>query len=963
MLKIFNVSSSNCFVNVLAEKLLKEYKNDQLELANVLILLPNKRACRSLSDAFVRLQGMKPTLLPQMVVVGDIQEEELFLKGLEVENDILSLPPVIEPLERKLLFMRLIISRYKEFGLEKVSLSQACSLAQELGNLIDTASMFGLDWQNLKNLAPEEYAEHWQETLKFLSIVTTYWPEILREKGVVDAGWRKNFLIEKQSEIWLKQKTKQRIIVAGTTAVSPMMKNMVKVVLSLPNGEVWLAGLDKVLDRDAWDKVDESHPQFELKQLLDFLKINRNDVKDILPPLNISREKIISEIMRPAESSDKWLDIDKDIGEKAIKGLKLVECDDQRIEALVVALIIRKLLEEREQTIALVTPDRMLARRVASELQRWDIVIDDSAGVPLAQTSWGIFMRLCIAAIEQQTNKHNVLALMKHKFFVLGKNKKQIESLVERLDKNVWRKGDTDGEAEDLLNLLMVKAEKFANLLSQNRAKLSELLKEHVMFAESIASSDKQQSGGDVLWCAEDGEVGASFVSDWLSKADILGDIETSEYLSLFEAMMSGIVVRKKGNIHQRVRILGPIEARLNHFDYIILGGFNDGVWPVLPVADPWMSRPMKKDFGFDQPEKQIGVLALDLANLLGAKNVWLTRSKMNAGNPTIKSRWWMRLETILLALERQKQEMIDVNMIMLAKSLDEPSSYTKIEAPAPKPPVSARPRKMSASAFEKLLRDPYSVYAEYILSLKPLDDLEKNIDVRDFGNIVHGVLDRFGKEYPTTYPENAEKILLKMLENVLYDLKIANDKKIFWYPKVIKMIQWFINNEKDYRKEVLKVHNEIWGSFSIDNLPAGKFEIYAKADRVDELVGGKVNIIDYKTGRARTVNEVKKGYAPQLPIEALIASKGGFDGINREVEVDRLMYWKLGDKIVNIDEGINDILQATYSHITEVINLFDFESTGYLSRPNPKAVLEYSDYEHLARVKEWSVKDDGEDE
>ena len=214
-----------------------------------------------------------------------------------------------------------------------------------------------------------------------------------------------------------------------------------------------------------------------------------------------------------------------------------------------------------------------------------------------------------------------------------------------------------------------------------------------------------------------------------------------------------------------------------------------------------------------------------------------------------------------------------------------------------------------------------------------------------------------------TTYPENAEKILLKMLENVLYDLKIANDKKIFWYPKVIKMIQWFINNEKDYRKEVLKVHNEIWGSFSIDNLPAGKFEIYAKADRVDELVGGKVNIIDYKTGRARTVNEVKKGYAPQLPIEALIASKGGFDGINREVEVDRLMYWKLGDKIVNIDEGINDILQATYSHITEVINLFDFESTGYLSRPNPKAVLEYSDYEHLARVKEWSVKDDGEDE
>ena len=157
--KIFNVSSSNCFVEILAEKLLNDYQNNILELSKVLILLPNRRAQRSLSDAFVKLNGMTPTLLPQMRAIGDVSEDEIMLSGQNVQNEFVNLPEVIDPKERTMLFMRLIMSRYKDFGLEKVSLSQACSLALELGGLIDTAQMYGLDWSNLKKLAPEEYAE------------------------------------------------------------------------------------------------------------------------------------------------------------------------------------------------------------------------------------------------------------------------------------------------------------------------------------------------------------------------------------------------------------------------------------------------------------------------------------------------------------------------------------------------------------------------------------------------------------------------------------------------------------------------------------------------------------------------------------------------------------------------------------------------------------------------------------
>ncbi|MBR2922792.1 MAG: PD-(D/E)XK nuclease family protein [Alphaproteobacteria bacterium] len=958
--KIFNVSSSNCFVEILAEKLLNDYQNNILELSKVLILLPNRRAQRSLSDAFVKLNGMTPTLLPQMRAIGDVSEDEIMLSGQNVQNEFVNLPEVIDPKERTMLFMRLIMSRYKDFGLEKVSLSQACSLALELGGLIDTAQMYGLDWSNLKNLAPEEYAEHWQETLRFLEIITQYWPSILHERGVIDASERKNKLINIQCSIWQEQKPLQRIIIAGTTAVSPAMKNLVKTVLDLENGEVWLAGLDKELEEESFEIIDETHSQYELKQLLDFLEIKRNEIEDVVESVNRPREKLISEIMRPAISSDKWLELEGVLEKGTFDGIKVVECDDLRLESIAIGIMIRKALEEKEKTIALVTPDRNLARRVACELKRWNIEVDDSAGIPLSLTPWGVFMRLCVTAVLSDVSREKILALMKSKIFTMGKDKSETEDAVTCLDKLLWRNDEKNEQAEKLLADFYEKATKFVKLLKDEKALLKDILTEHILFAESLVC-DNVLSGEENLWKGDDGQIGAGFMADWIAKADVLGEIETKEYLQLFETMMSYIMVRRTRNTHNRVRILGPMEARLNHYDEIILGSFNEGMWPSSPKADPWMSRPMKKDFGFESPEKQIGVLGLDFANLLGAKNVCITRAKTNNDTPTIKSRWLMRLETIIQALKFEQKYLYDNEIAKLAKLLDKESGYYKIEAPCPKPPVSARPRKMSASAFEKLLRDPYGVYAEYILKLKPLEALNKEKDMRDFGNLVHNVLEEFNKAYPSCLPENTADVLIKMVRKAFAKSDMQKEKLSFWVPKAEKMMAWVAKEEESYRHEVEKVNNEVWGSFCIDDLPGGKFEVYARADRIDKLIGGKVNIIDYKTGSARTKNEVKKGYAPQLPIEGLIAERGGFDGVEK-AKVDSLMYWKLGDKKVCVAEDIDDILHKTEAHIREVVNLFDFETTGYLSRPNPKEVPEYSDYEHLARVKEWSVVDEESD-
>jgi inactivated superfamily I helicase len=459
------------------------------------------------------------------------------------------------------------------------------------------------------------------------------------------------------------------------------------------------------------------------------------------------------------------------------------------------------------------------------------------------------------------------------------------------------------------------------------------------------------------LWRGDDGEAAANFIADWYEKAEVLGEIDVKEYLGLWEAMAAGVMVRPKFGMHPRLRILGPIEARLTHFDTIIAGEVNEGVWPQAAASDPWMSRPMKKDFGFPLPEKAIGVSGLDFSLLMGAEEVFLTRAERVQGTPMVKSRWWMRLETVLKALNLSINDFSDVVYRLSAKNFDKPERFEKVNAPAPCPPVSARPRELSASAIELLMRDPYSVFAKYILRLKPLDDVETDLTMADYGTIIHAILEKFNNKYNEALPPDALEKLLEIGKESFAENNLALERRAFWWPNFEKIAEHLVKVEEEYRQEVRKVHNEVKGKFSF-NAPAGVFTVTAKADRVDETKDGRINIIDYKTGKIRTPKEVAKGFAPQLPIEGLIAEKGGF-GTLPAAEVAKLIYWQLGRRETVIEENMEDILATTEDHLHKLISVFDFETTPYICHPNPKRIPEYSDYEQLARVKEWSVAEE----
>jgi len=265
----------------------------------------------------------------------------------------------------------------------------------------------------------------------------------------------------------------------------------------------------------------------------------------------------------------------------------------------------------------------------------------------------------------------------------------------------------------------------------------------------------------------------------------------------------------------------------------------------------------------------------------------------------------------------------------------------------------------MSASAVENWMRDPYIIYAKYILKLKKLDELEQDLSLKDYGTIIHAVLEKFNNRHPADFPKNAKAELLELGREYFAENKVAMETRAFWWPTFEKTVDWLVGAERNYRPQVRKVHSEIEGSFSFE-APAGKFTITAKADRVDETTDGKINVIDYKTGYARSVKEVEGGYAPQLPIEGLIAKFGGFQNIPA-TEVGRLIYWQLGRQETVIENNMNELLDKSYERIVTLASVFDFEKTAYISQPNPKQAPKYSDYEHLARVREWSVTENEE--
>jgi len=982
---VHTIAPGHSFVDALADGLLQQTGGDPLQLARHLVLLPTRRACRSLREAFLRRGHGKPLLLPRLRPLGELDEDEMLLLDEGPADVDLDLPPAVSPLRRQLLLARLIAAMGAGRGGERPSPAQAAQLAGELGRLLDQVQTEGLSLDGLKGLVPEDYAAHWQITLDFLALLTRHWPAILKEQGLMDAAERRRRLILAQAEQWRRQPPDFPVIAAGSTGSMPATAELLAVVAGLPQGAVVLPGLDRDLDEDGWRAVDESHPQFGMKALLDRLGLDRGAVRPWLhkPAPRLSRARLASEALRPAATTDGWRDA-RGIGADALDGVTRLDCPGPREEAGAIALLLRHAVETPEKTAALVTPDRGLARRVAAEMRRWGVEIDDSGGKPLHLTAPGMFLVLLADMVAERCAPHAVLAALKHPLAAGGADRGAFRGRVRRLETAVLRgprpapgfagiraaaptrakenRVRWDAAMDDWLARLEALAAPFADLVARDEASLSDLLRAHMQLAEALAEDDRLP-GAARLWAGDAGEAAAGFVAELAEAASALPAMRGADYAPLFAVLLSGGVVRPRWGGHPRIHVLGQLEARLQHLDLVILGGLNEGTWPPAPGADPWMSRPMRKSFGLPPPERRIGLAAHDFAQAFCAPEVVLTRAARVEGAPTVPSRWVLRLDAVLRACGLDMPQ--PGPWIDWFARLDRPDAIAPTPPPAPCPPVSARPRRLSATEIETWMRDPYAIYARHVLRLKALDPIDADPGAADYGSIVHGALEELLKRHPKALPPDALAELLEIGREAFAPLMALPTVYAFWWPRFERIAAWFVGVEAERRADVARTVCEAKGATML-NGPGGPFELVARADRIDIGRDGGLTIIDYKTGAPPSAREVAAGYAPQLPIEAAIATAGGFDGVPA-APVAALEYWRLkggdpGGEIRSAGADPANLAAEALDGVQTLVAVFDLPDTRYQARPHPDMAPRFSDYVHLARVKEWASTEGGEE-
>lgn len=1008
-----------------------------MDLADYTLILPTRRATRAVSEAFLKASGGEAMLLPRIFPIAEGQEDlTLISEAVSGDGGSSDIPPAMREMERRLTLTCLVM-RWAEAirgGEDRAAHlgpsapvppgntpAQAAQLAAELSRLMDMVETENVDYAGLAALVPDEHTEHWQKTLDFLQIVTQQWPMHLAERGLISTADRRNRLILAEARRYGVAPPPGPIIVAGVTGSVPATGELMRAVANLPNGAIVLPCLDTVLDDESWHAITPAsdshaghpeHPQFGLKKLLTALGVSRSEVALLpgadLPAARQRRMELVSEALRPSSTTGRWAGFAEQARgappSDALDGLHLIEAPTAHDEAETIALILREAAETPGRTAALVSPDRLLARRVANRLEGWGIRVDDSAGRPFRKTVPGAFLDLVIEAAAKTYAPAELMALLKHPltrlgldpFAVrragraleiavfrrpyLGQGLSGIDAALERAAleakrdsgkrttqavRRLWPE-DWDG-ARDLIRRLVQAFAPLEVLFSaDSRKPLSDFAAAHVAAAEALAAlpvsngaEGDDEAPPSPLWRGEAGRAAQAFFDELFAPGAMQPSITYFDYPDLYRSLLSAENVRPRVPVHPRLFIWGPFEARLQQADVMILGSLNEGTWPEAANPGPWLNRTMRKSLGLPSPEEKIGHAAHDFISFLGADTVILSRALKMDGVPTVPSRWLMRLTALLEGLGLSDDLKKNPKWLSWARSRDDVARDAPIAPPAPRPEVGLRPRKLSVSRIETWIANPYAIFAREILKLEPLARLgqDPGPDVR--GSVIHAALAEFAHKHPEALPKDVRDELLELARHEFEELKAHPRVAAFWMPRFARFADWFAETEPARRRPTSRVVAETSGRLVLD-APLGVFSITARADRIDVTDTGLL-ITDYKTGQFPKPVKVNAGFAPQLPLEAAMAAGGHFEGVPA-IQVTGLRYISASggeppgreQDVASANAG--QLADKALEGLKTLIADFDKPETAYEPRRRSQFSYKYDDYAHLARVAEWSV-------
>ncbi|MES2143420.1 MAG: double-strand break repair protein AddB [Pseudomonadota bacterium] len=931
------------------------------DVARVTIYLNSERMRRAVRDA---LTASGARLLPRLHLVTDP------LAGRPVAG----LPQPVSDLRRKLELAQLV--RPMLSGPDALApRSTAFALAESLAELLAELQTEGIGPDALAALDVSSQSEHWGRALSFLSIINAY----LAVDAQPDPAAAQRRAVDLLGLRWQARPPADPVIVAGSTGSRGTTALLMRLVGSLPQGAVVLPGFDRDLPGPVWDSLSdpmasEDHPQYRFRKVCDAFGLVPDDVKDWTTAVSPApmRNRVVSLALRPAPVTDQWLvegALLPDLSQ-AMEGVALIEAPTARVEALAIALMLREAAESGTPA-ALITPDRMLTRQVTAALDRWGILPDDSAGKPLGLSAPGRLVQQVAGLLGARPMLDAVLALLKHPLSFSGGDRADHLRLTRELELSFRRNGPVFPDGAGVLvwagarkdsDAAMPWARKLAAILDTAARAETATLADHVAMHRALAEAlarGEADSGTGGLWDLAPGQAVRSAMEALATDADAGGVLTVAEYADLIRAYLASGEVREPVLAHPGIRILGTVEARVLGAELVILGGLNEGVWPGLAAPDPWLNRQMRQNAGLLLPERRIGLAAHDFQLAAAAPRVVLTRAQRDAEAETVASRWVNRLTNLLAGLPDRSGPEALARMRLGGKvwvdravALERPvTDVPPAHRPSPRPPVGHRPKRLSLTRIERLIRNPYEIYARDILRLRPLDPLRPEPDPRLRGTVLHRILEEFVRARPDAEPRDAARIRFLALTSDILGQSVAwPSARLIWRARMEAAVDAFLAFDADGAGTPLALEED--GALP---LAGGTFHLVGRPDRIDILGSGKALLVDYKTGAPPTA-EQQRTYAKQLLLAAVMAEDGGFAKLG-PLEVERIVYLGLKEGLPRVETLITpDLLADVRAGLQNLIARYSRPHQGYTARRAMFKMTDATDYDALSRFGEWDI-------
>ncbi|MFW2542812.1 double-strand break repair protein AddB [Primorskyibacter sp. 2E107] len=931
-------------------------------LARVELYVNTTRMARRIRDLYD--QG-PARLLPRLRLVTDLADP---LTRADLPQPI--------PKLRRRLEMTGLVARLLQSQPDLAPRSALYDLADSLVGLMEEMHAEGVTPETIASLDVTDQSGHWARALTFFNAVQPFFDE----NAEPDAASHARFALEQRLIDWETNPPEHPIVVAGSTGSRGTTAEFMRAVARLPQGYVVLPGFDFDMPRTVWDRLGEplkgeDHPQYRFARLMGELGLTRDEIhrwSDADAPAP-GRNRLLSLALRPAPVTHQWMSEGPKLPDlrEACADVTLIEAATTREEALAIALRLREAAETGTRA-ALITPDRMLTRQVTSALDRWDIKPDDSAGTPAQLTPPGRFLRHAAALFTEDLTAEALLALLKHPLTHSGSDRGPHLRHTRDLELHIRRKGmpypapdqlTAFGAARNCENWAAWVAGTFCALREVSTPHLTDWTARHIALAERIACGPDAEGSGE-LWDKDTGRKLHEIVSNLAEEAEHGSELTARDYADLFGAIVSAEEVRNPDAVHPNILIWGTLEARVMDADLLILAGLNEGSWPEMPGADPWLNRALRAQAGLLLPERRIGLSAHDFQQAAAAPEVWLTRALKSDDAETVPSRWLNRMVNLMTGLpDRFGPEALTTmrtkgkHWLALAGAVEAPIETPPARRPSPAPPPEARPRELPVTDIKKLVRDPFAIYARRVLRLKTLDPLMQAPDALLRGVLVHKVLENFVKETrddaslirPKTLQEHA-KALLDNPDMVPFPMM-----RVLWQDKIRQVADWFTETEAARQSQARPAHFEISGKALIPSLG---FTLKGQADRIDIDERGHAHIYDYKTGKAPTGPE-QQHFDKQLLLEAAMALRGAFpDLMPKHVERALFISLKPGDPKevpAPLEESPPD---KVWEELTRLISAYLAPDRGFTARRALMSDTDFAEYDHLSRLGEWDVTD-----